>query len=388
MSSSPQRAVPLHIGVDAGPLLGEGGISEYVRPLVRSLLSLDAATDYRLILRTGWRPGATPAMPDAPAPLTRVRLPDRLLSLWWDRLGWTLPVHRRLWESLDLFLATCLVVPVLPRGQVVSIVYDLTPLRLPALFPERERFRKRVRALLARSRVAIAISHRTRQDLVELLDADPARIRVIHPGRREGFRPAAPPIREEVLRRLGIPGPYILYVGSLGPHKNVATLLDAFERLRGDGSSAILVLAGHPRWGEATLRRREASPHRDAIRVVGPVAAAELPALYSGAACFVFPSLYEGFGLPVLEAMACGAPVVASDRGALPEVVGDAGIVVNPEDPAALADAIRRLLDDPALRAAQSRAGLERADRFTWDGSARGLRAVFAELAGGGQADA
>jgi glycosyltransferase involved in cell wall biosynthesis len=375
---------PLRVGVDAGPLLGEGGISEYVRPLLRALLPLDPETDYRLILRSGWRPRAACAAPNEMAPVTRVRLPDRLIALWWDRLGWTLPVHRRLWRSLDLFLATCLVVPVLPRGEVVSIVYDLTPLRLPAMFPDRERFRRRMVRLLARSRVVVAISHRTRQDLLELLDADPARVRVVYPGRREGFRPTPPPAVQATLARLGIHGPYILYVGSLGSHKNVSTLLRAYERIRHGGSTVKLLLVGSLRWGEATLRLRDTLECRDDIVVVGPVAAADLPSLYSGAECFVFPSLCEGFGLPVLEAMACGAPVVVSDRGALPEVVGDAGIVSSAEDPTALAEGIRRLLEDPTLRAGYARAALDRADRFSWDRSARGLRDLFTEVAAGG----
>jgi len=118
--------------------------------------------------------------------------------------------------------------------------------------------------------------------------------------------------------------------------------------------------------------------------VVGPAIAADLPSLYSGAECFVFPSLYEGFGLPVLEAMACGAPVVVSDRGALPEVVGDAGIVASAEDPTTLAGDIRRLLEDPTLRAGYARAALDRADRFSWDRSARCLRELFTEVATGG----
>ena len=118
------------VGADAAPLLGHGGISGYVGPLVRALLRADPETQYHLVLRQGWRgQQATDAL-DGLAPVTRVRLPDRVLTFWWECLGWTLPGQRKLWRSLDLYLATCLVAPVLPRGQVIAIVYDLIPLKL------------------------------------------------------------------------------------------------------------------------------------------------------------------------------------------------------------------------------------------------------------------
>lgn len=385
---APRPSARLRVGIDAGPLLGEGGISEYVRPLVRTLIARDPDPHYRLILRAGWRARTESTTAESVAPLTRIRVPDRVLEWWWNRVERPVPVYRRLWHDLDAFVATCLVAPVLPHGGVLSILYDLTPMLLPTLFPDRERFRDRVTRLLARSRAVIAISHRTRTDLVEHLGADPERVHVVYPGRRPGFGAAPPGIVADTLARLGIRGRYILYVGSLGPHKNVAALLQAYVGVRRAGGPAVkLVLVGSARWGQETLNALGGLAVRDDVILTGAVAAADLPALYTGADCFVFPSLSEGFGLPVLEAMTCGTPVVVSDRGALPEVVANAGIVVDAEDPTAFAAAIRELLDDPDRRARYARAALARADDFSWDRSADQCRALLRAIAPGGGQD-
>jgi len=374
---------PLTIGIDAGPLLGHGGISGYVGPLVRALLALDPGSRYRLVLRRGWLGHPDAGALGRLAPVIRVGIPDRILAFWWDRLGWTLPVARDVWHRLDLFLATCLVAPRLPQGRVVSIVYDLIPMRLPALFPDRNRFREAVERVVRRSAALIAISRRTREDLIELLGVDPGRVHVIYPGRGEAFRPVPAAEAAAVAGRYGIRGRYILYVGALGPHKNVATLLVAYQRARLEGGLGVrLVVAGSPRWGAHVLALLETLRVRDEVTLTGPVPAADLPAMYAGADCFVFPSRYEGFGLPVLEAMACGTPVITSDRGALPEVGGEAAIVVDPEDPAALAAAMCRVAGDADLRARLAAAGLAQSARFSWTQSAADLLDLFRAVAG------
>lgn len=382
--SAPDPTAPT-IAIDAGPLLGHGGISGYVGPLVRALLALDPASRYRLVLRRGWLGHPEAGTLDRLAPVVRIGIPDRVLAFWWDRLGRPLPVARDLWGSVDVFLATCLVAPRLPRGKVVAIVYDLIPLRLPALFPQRERFREELERVVRRSTTLIAISRRTRDDLIELLGVNPDRVRVIYPGRGDAFRPVPASEAAVVAGRYGIRGRYVLYLGALGPHKNVATLLAAYQRARLKGSlEARLVVAGSPHWGAEVLAVLETLRVRNEVTLTGPVPAVDLPALYAGAECFVFPSRYEGFGLPVLEAMACGTPVITSNCGALPEVGGGASLLVDPEDPEALAAALCRVAGDPELRARLAAAGLAQAARFSWAQSAAELLDLFRAAAGVG----
>lgn len=373
----------MKIGIDAGPLLGGGGISRYVAPLVRSLIAGDDGTDYHLILRRSWLKHQEAAALDGLAPVTRIHVPDRVLSLWWDRLGWTLPVQRTLWRSIEVFLATCSMAPVLPRGRVVSIVYDLIPLKFPELFPSHAAFRVQLKRLLRRSAAIVAISHRTKEDLVDMMGADPALVRVIYPGRDSTFQPVPSSRAAEVAKRYGLVGPYVLYVGAMGPHKNVPALLRAYQRARLDGRlAAKLLVVGGQRWGREAIDLAHSLRVRDDIVFAGEIPREDLPSVYSGATVFVFPSRYEGFGLPVLEAMACGTPVITSNQGALPEVVGAAGHCVAPDDEVSLADAMCRVASDPALRARMAAAGRERAATFSWTHSAGQLRTLLHEVGG------
>ncbi len=372
----------MRVGIDAGPMVGRGGISAYVGPLIRTLIAHHPRTEFRLLLRRGWLDAEAVRELKHLAPVQPLRLPDRALLFWWDRLGKSLPVQRRFWSSLDLYLATCLVAPVLPCGRVVSIVYDLIPLRLPNLFPGGREFRERLQRLCRRSAALVAISHQTKHDLVELLGIHPGSVHVVYPGRNRAFGPASVSRLEEIRRRYGIDGPYLLYVGALGPHKNVPTLLRAYQEARLEGGiDAKLVLVGDRQWGADTLTVLEGLKIRRDVIVTGYVPTEELPALYAGSSLFVFLSFYEGFGLPVLEALSSGVPVVVSKTGALPEVVGDAGCCVDPEDATAVAAAICRVLTDSALREGMAAAGLKRAASFSWTQSARQLSRLLQTVA-------
>jgi glycosyltransferase involved in cell wall biosynthesis len=290
---------------------------------------------------------------------------------------------------MDVFLATNFMTPVLPRGRVVSIVYDLTPLRLPGLFPRHAAFRRRLSRTLRRSAAVVAISQCTRGDLIGLMGLDPRRVHLIYPGCNAAFSPAPENRCAEVRRRYGIPEEYVLYVGALGRHKNVSALLRAYDETRRTGGMrGALVVVGSPRWGAATLATLASLGSRADVILTGPVPEADLPPLYTAAVCLVFPSLYEGFGLPVLEAMACGTAVIVSNRGALPEVVGHAGIVVDPDDRQALAAAMSRLAEDPTLRRRFGAAGRARAADFSWPASAAALEALLQDVARGGSGHA
>jgi glycosyltransferase involved in cell wall biosynthesis len=236
--------------------------------------------------------------------------------------------------------------------------------------------------VLARSAVRSAAlvltgSRYSAGEIERRLGVDPARIRVTPYGVEERFRPVA--VDRERLARLGVRGPYVLCVGTLEPRKNLAGTVRAFERVQHDFPEHSLVLIGGRGWMgdelEALLERTEA-------RIVRPgyVADEELVELYSGADCFMFPSFSEGFGFPVLEAMACGAPVIAGDRASLPEVVGDAGLLVDPADDEAIAGALAELLASPERRQALRERGLEHSRRFSWSDTARMTVEAYGEV--------
>jgi len=373
----------LTVGIDAGPMIGRGGISRYVGPLVRALIASENTFDVQLILRRGWQQLPAAQQLEVLAPVTRLALPDRAMTSWWDCTGYSLPFPRRLWGSFDCYLSTSLMSPVLSRGEVLTIIYDLIPLRLPTLFPEHGMFREQIWRACQRSSALIAISECTKQDLIELMDVEPERIHVVYPGQNCDAQRLSPDQIATVLARHRIDRPYVLYVGSLGPHKNVTTLLRAYEQARLTKKvSAALVLAGGTEWGAEALAVLESLKVKQDVLVTGFVQDEDLPGLYAGAELFVFPSLYEGFGLPVLEAMAYGKAVVASNGGAVPEVLGRAGICVNPHAVDELAEAMIQVLDDRSRREAMERASLAQAATFSWETSAAALAGVMEHTAG------
>jgi glycosyltransferase involved in cell wall biosynthesis len=231
--------------------------------------------------------------------------------------------------------------------------------------------------------VILAVSEATRRDLVARVGAAPSRVRVVPNGVGAAFRPAGPPGPPGAgLAGLGVAPPYFLFVGNPLPHKNLPGLLDAFQGL--PPASGRLVLAGVPPARRAAVDAACAARGLGGrVTVLAPVPEAALVALYQGAQALVCPSLWEGFGLPALEAMACGTPVVAADRGALPEVVGDAGLLVDPARVDALREAMYTLAGQESCRAALRIRGLARARAFSWRRAAEGTLAAYAEAAAG-----
>jgi glycosyltransferase involved in cell wall biosynthesis len=233
----------------------------------------------------------------------------------------------------DLFHATAYTAPHTRAVPVVVSVHDLALVRFPELgSAELRGVPARTRQATAAARLVLASSEATRRDLIELLEVPAERIRVVHLGCDAAFRPLpVDDARAHVRQRYGLAEPYLLHVGTLEPRKNLARLLRAYGALRAARRDApALLLVGERGWQYEGLFRLVEELHlRDRVRFTERVPAADLPALYSAAAAFVYPSLYEGFGLPPLEAMACGTPVVCSNAAALPEVTGDAALLVD-----------------------------------------------------------
>lgn len=361
----------MQIGIDAR-LWGEprSGIGRYTRSLVEALV--------RLAPDEGWVLYLDRPVRDVPPGAETRCLP------WPQRLLWTLwAASRDLGRRpVDLFHGvTGFELPRARGTRLVTTVHDLVPLRFPRLVPWRHRWA--VRALLGgalrRAARIIAVSEATRAELIARYRTTADKVHVVPEAAASHFAPPSAAETARVRAQYGLEAPYVLFVGLLEPKKNLPVLLQAVARLRAGSAwgRAQLVLAGAPGWGTTGLDAEAGRLGLDGVvRFLGAVPEGDLPALYAGARVFAFPSLWEGFGLPVLEAMAAGAPVVASRRGALPEVAGDAALLVEPA-PGPLAEALERLLTDRTLRDRLRDAGLERARAFSWERTAAETLAVY-----------
>ncbi len=296
--------------------------------------------------------------------------------------------RRMLWLQSTLWVRTRVngfkaVLNTVPEGLLgspvpqVTVVHDLLPLLFPAEYPRQQYyFRFLVPKVLRASRIVVADSESTRRNLIERLGLPPGRVRVIHPGYDpdvyfpNGVDPAPPPHRE----------PYLLYVGNLLPHKNLLRLLDAVAILRRRTSCRLIIRGdGRPAYARALRERLETLGLNDAVTFLGYAAPDGLRNLYAHAACLVLPSLGEGFGLPVLEAMACGTPVVTTNTSSLPEVVGDAALKVDPYDSIGLAEAMYCVLTDRDLREELRQRGLQRVGSFSWQRTAEQISQILDE---------
>ncbi len=386
----------MRIGIDyTAAVRQRAGIGRYTRELVGALLHLPHSHRYILFAATGNLRPAPPHLAPcdfapcdfapcdfAPCDLRTVPLSDDWLARIWHRLRLPIPVEAVV-GRVDLFYSPDFVLPpTLPRTRTVLTVHDLSFLHYPDHFvPKLVRYLESVvPRSVARADRVLADSEATRADLIRLLGVPPEKVEVLYSGVDPRFRPEPEPGERERLRaRYGVGDqPYVLSVGTLQPRKNFVRLIRAFARLRSATLRLAprLLIAGGRGWlYEEVLE--EAERRGDRVRLLGFVDDADLPALYRNARLFVFPSFYEGFGLPVLEAMACGVPVVCSSASSLPEVAGDAALLVDPHDEEGLAAAMERALADETLRAEMRARGLQQAARFTWDRAARQLLSVF-----------
>ncbi len=259
-----------------------------------------------------------------------------------------------------------------PLGPTVLTVHDLSFFRNPAWFSfERALYyRQALRRSLRYTKRFIAVSRATADDLHRILSVPLSRIDVVHEGIDPSFTPASADAVAEIRTAYRLPERYFLFVGTLEPRKNVVRLVEAWTRIA-DTTGVDLVIAGRKGWKYRPLMEAAAaSPHASRIHFLEFVSQHDLPALMSGCEALVWPSLWEGFGFPPLEAMACGAPVVTSNVSSLPEIVGDAALTVDPTDVGALAEAMRVIVSDTSLRARLWTLGRERAGQFTWERAA------------------
>jgi len=303
-----------------------------------------------------------------------------LLGAIWARSSF--PRAEAVFGRAKVYHATSLAVPIAGCGAAsVATLYDFYFLREPG-YPSAPGLRREGLSTLARADRLIAISRATAHDAAELLRLDPERIDVIPLAADERFRPdIAPAEIARVRNRLGLEGrPYLAFTGTIEPRKDLPTLVRAFASLRRRGVIPHrLAIAGARGWGAEALERALAEEHLgpEDVTLLGALEDDDLPPFLAGAALFCFPTLYEGFGLPLVEAMACGTPVLSTRTSSVPEVVGDCAILVEPRDPAALAAALEALANDAVRRSELARRGLERARWFSWARVARETRASY-----------
>ena len=374
----------MHVGLDAhllyrGRTYRAAGISRHSANLIAGLRQVGR---HRYTVFTG--PAGAPAGPGAER---RPGFRYRITRLPTDR-----PAARIVWEQLvapvelaaqrvDLVHGLAYALPLAARCPGVVTVHDLSFERMPELFktPNRLYLSAACRRAVRQARRIIAVSASTRRELGELMGVPEEKVEVIPNGVEPLFRPADPDAVAAFKAKNKLPGRFVLHLGTLEPRKNVPTLVRAFARLRREHDVPhALVLAGGKGWlyDEVFELVHQLGLERE-VFFPGFVPFDEQPLWYSAADVFAYPAVYEGFGMPPLEAMACGTPVVTSNRSSLPEVVGDAGLQVDPRDEAALADAIWRAIDDGALRARMREMGLARAKQFDWIEIARRTDAVY-----------
>ncbi len=356
------------------------GVGRYTRSLVEHLAEHRGADTASLFYFDFLRRGAPPAAPGMER--RRIRwCPGRLIQSAWKTFGW--PPFDWLAGPADLYHFPNFIIPPLAAGKAVVTIHDVSFLRFPSFAETRNLafLSARLAQTVRRAEAVITDSQFSAREIAELLGVEPAKIVPIPLGVSGHLSPPPPERVAAWRRRRGLERPYLLTVGTLEPRKNHALLLRIFERL--DRFDGLLVIAGMRGWKyEPILERLRQSPRAAEIRYLEYVAEEELACLYAGAELFLFPSLYEGFGLPPLEAMACGLPVLASGAGSLAEVLGEAARLIPEFDPDAWAQDVRQLLDDPAARHSLADRGRRQAARYRWTDTARQTWELYRKVAG------
>jgi glycosyltransferase involved in cell wall biosynthesis len=372
---------PMHIGLNAHLLslahtYRGAGINWYIYNLLLNLVLVDQENQYTvflgdrsfppnpgLTLRTSWLPTTHP-----------------LVRIGWEQLAQPFVLRQ---EKIDLLHSLAFVTPLLSPCPSVITIYDLSFI----IFPQGFKYLKRLyltlftRLSARKARRIITISESTKRDTVRLLGVSSKKVDIVYCGVDKAFHPL--PEREvaSFRQKRGLPERIMLFVGTIEPRKNVARLIEAYSRLR-DGQVK-LVIGGARGWlYEEVFARVEELDLTGDILFPGYIPPDELPLWYNAAELFIYPSLYEGFGLPPLEAMACGTPVITSNVSSLPEVVGEAGLTVDPLNSRGLAEAMNQVLGDEALRQSMRERGLARAGRFSWAKAAQETVEVYRRALG------
>jgi glycosyltransferase involved in cell wall biosynthesis len=378
--SKNQKYMDLRIGIDIRSLVfTRAGINRYTENLIRSLLEIDVANEYALFSNTkscyDWSSYSN-------AQEVIVRLPHfgRITEKIWEEI--LLPPNLK---RMDVFHSPRYMLPKKKPCKFVVTVHDLAFKKLPHIFVKRtvKYFSNLLEDSIQKADKIIAVSHNTKEDLLRLFNVRDDKVEVIYEGVNENYKVTTDcETLEHARSKYSLPEKFILYVGTIEPRKNLVGLIKAFHKLK--EKKAIehrLVIAGGKGWlYNDVFEAVERLGLTQDIIFTGYVEESELPTLYNLSDLFVYPTLYEGFGLPVLEAMACGVPVICSEVSSLPEVAGNAAIVVNPYDSDEIAEAIAHILENSSLKDTLIEKGIRRASMFTWQETARETLNLYQKL--------
>jgi glycosyltransferase involved in cell wall biosynthesis len=380
----------MKIGIDARTLMDRrfSGVSEYTFNLVNEILRQDRSDEF-ILFYNSWKKIGLPRIDETGARIVKLGFPNKIFNYLLQK---TLryPKLDRLLET-DLFFLPHINFGALERPErAVLTIHDLSFLRYPHHFSLRKNCWHKLLAVkkLARScgRI-VAVSENTKRDIVELFQIDQSKISVIHSGLSPGFSPAdqGDAGLDAVRVKYGLPAKFILFLGTVEPRKNLAGLIAAYEKMIAASPSLAdfeLVIAGARGWKtESIFEKWERSPLKDRITFLGYVDAADKRYLYNLASLFVYPSFYEGFGFPPLEAMACGIPAAVSSSSSLPEICGSAAIIFDPYDESDIARVMGLILSDGVLSSDLADRGMARAADFSWQAAAARYISLFRSIA-------
>jgi len=368
----------MRIGLDGLPLTQlKTGVGTYTFELARALAAQAPADEFELVSPRPFNSAAEDDSAPWPQNLSLVYSKPNLLERRWWSLGMPAYIRR---HSIALFHGTNFEVPLRGNCPTVVTIHDLSLLLHSSTHEARAVLRGRIRLprMASKATLVITDSEAVRQEVCEHLRVASQKVIAIPLAPRAEFAPVSPEVTAEVRKRLGVEDEFVLFAGTMEPRKNLVALICAFEEvLRSSELRPQLVVAGKVGWKQNdVLQNLERSVFSDRIELLGYVSDADLCALYSSCRAFVYPSIYEGFGLPPLEAMACGAPVIASP---VPSVTADAARVISPTDVQGLARNLMELLTDAGARESASAAGLKHASKFSWEQTAMLTREVYNE---------
>jgi glycosyltransferase involved in cell wall biosynthesis len=376
----------MHVCIDVSPTAQKhAGLGRYAGEIARALARDRDEIDLSLFYNREGEARLPDYLSDIPYQTVNMgNKPWRMRVLLSQILRWPMD---KTFGAVEIFHATNHLLAYFKRARTVYTLHDLIFLHYPEYHLPYNRWYLTfaMPRYLRAADVIVTPSECSRQDAIKYYNLPEAKIKVIYEAAAPHFKPATDPTALDAARqKYNLPQRFILHVGTIEPRKNLSRLLEAFKPLLTDWPELKLVLVGKKGWlYDSFFQRLQALGLQEIVIFPGFVDEADLPAFYQLAEVFVYPSLYEGFGLGPLEAMACGTPVVSSNSSSLPEVVGDAGLLINPTDTAALSEALRRVLSDATLRAELEHRALARAQQFSWKKAADELEVIYRSLSQG-----